>query len=395
MRGDKSPLLLVDRVTRHFGTCKVVDAVTLEARPGEIVGVSGPRGAGKKRLLELIVGSNRVDDGRIIFDGQDVTALNARERRRLGMASPLQQPSLRHRLREALRPRTLQQRLASSLAASSPRDGGMRRELIEEMLSAVGLLHARHQPPGSLSAGQRQRIAVAELLIGRPKLIILDEPFKALDPITIADFRALLAYARERFAAAVLLTDRSGHAGTVCDRLYTLENGSIATADSSIKIFINYRRGDDPGFAQALFQQLAGRFDHRQLFMDVEGRINPGDDYDRVLREQVERCDVLLAVIGPRWLTASDEKGARRLENPGDWVRIEIVAALEAGKQVIPVLVGGAHMPREEHLPKPLQPLSRRQAVRISPESFRSDAQRLMRYLQAARAGSKIVEWAD
>ena len=89
------------------------------------------------------------------------------------------------------------------------------------------------------------------------------------------------------------------------------------------KIFINYRRGDDPGFTQALYQRLEGVFSAEQLFMDVEGQIKPGDDFVEVLNAQVAECDVLLAVIGPRWvdlLTA-------RAGDSDDFVQIEIEAA--------------------------------------------------------------------
>lgn len=142
------------------------------------------------------------------------------------------------------------------------------------------------------------------------------------------------------------------------------------------KIFLNYRRGDDPGTVGRLFDRLEQAFTKEQIFMDVEGHIKAGDDYVDVLRDQVAECDVLLAVIGPRWLTISDENGRHRLDNPDDWVRIEIVSALQAGakKRVIPVLVGGAEMPRVEDLPADLVGLARKQAVRITLERFKSDA---------------------
>ena len=88
-------------------------------------------------------------------------------------------------------------------------------------------------------------------------------------------------------------------------------------------IFINYRRGDDPGFTQALFSRLEQAFAPDRLFMDVDN-IAPGLDFVQVLNEQVARCDVLIAVIGKNWLEAADESGQRRLDNPEDFVRIEI-----------------------------------------------------------------------
>lgn len=152
------------------------------------------------------------------------------------------------------------------------------------------------------------------------------------------------------------------------------------------KIFINYRRGDDPGYTQALFQRLEAEFEREQLFMDVEGYIKAGDDFVKVLEAKVATCDVLLAVIGPRWLDARDEQGLRRLDNPDDFVRIEIVSAIERGKWIIPVLVNDAPIPRSDQLPEPLRALVRRNAVRLTHERFTADCQGLVKGLRSALA---------
>ncbi len=104
------------------------------------------------------------------------------------------------------------------------------------------------------------------------------------------------------------------------------------------KIFINYRRGDDAGFTQALYLRLEDEFTADDLFMDVEGHIKPGDDFVEVLNHQVAASDVLLVVIGPRWADLL----AARAGDPDDFVAIEIKAGLDNAKRVIPVLVGGA-----------------------------------------------------
>jgi WD40 repeat protein len=152
------------------------------------------------------------------------------------------------------------------------------------------------------------------------------------------------------------------------------------------KVFINYRRDDDQGSAGRLYDRLRAEFGDERLFMDVEGHIKGGDDFVDVLRAQVAECDVLLAIIGQRWLTVGDEAGGRRLDNPDDWVRVEIEGALETGKRVIPVLVGGAEIPRAESLPGSLRPLARRQAIRITPERFHADASGLVAQVKAALA---------
>jgi len=137
-------------------------------------------------------------------------------------------------------------------------------------------------------------------------------------------------------------------------------------------IFINYRRGDEPGFTQALLGRLEQAFPPDRIFIDVDN-ISPGEDFVQVLESQVEQCDTLLAVIGKGWLDATDERGSRRLDDPNDFVRIEIESALKQGKRVIPVLVHEARMPRPDELPEAIRPLATRNAVRLTHERFRAD----------------------
>jgi hypothetical protein len=156
------------------------------------------------------------------------------------------------------------------------------------------------------------------------------------------------------------------------------------------KIFINYRRGDEPGFTGRLFDRLETAFPADQLFMDVDS-IAPGLDFVRVLEEHVGRCDIFLAVIGPNWLAARDEAGNKRLDNPNDFVRIEIESALKLGKRIVPVLVNNAAMPQAHQLPESLEPLSRRNAVRLSHERFKADTQGLVSQLEKAVEDAKAA----
>src|SRR5215469_907201 len=151
------------------------------------------------------------------------------------------------------------------------------------------------------------------------------------------------------------------------------------------KIFINYRRGDDPGFTQALYQRLEDEFAAGNLFMDVEGHIKPGDDFVEVLNSQVAEADVVLTVIGPRWA----ELMTARARDPDDFVVIEIKAALDQGKRVVPVLVGGASIPRADTLPEPIRALVRRNALGLRPERFRADCQGLVAALKESLAATE------
>lgn len=138
-------------------------------------------------------------------------------------------------------------------------------------------------------------------------------------------------------------------------------------------IFVSYRRQDSRHAAGWLVERLGKTYAREQLFLDIDN-IEPGVNFVKVLSDQVQACDVLLAVIGPQWLDSRDEKGQRRLDNPKDFVRIEIKAALDRDVRVIPVLVDGARMPAEDELPDDLKPLIERNAVRLAHERFTSDA---------------------
>lgn len=143
-------------------------------------------------------------------------------------------------------------------------------------------------------------------------------------------------------------------------------------------IFINYRRGDDPGFTHALYHQLEDEFGRDKIFMDVQGQIRPGDDFVEVLNSQVAQADIVLVIIGPRWAELMVSRRSRE-----DFVAIEIAAALHGGKRVIPVLVGGASMPNIDVLPDDIRTLTRRNAVDLRPEHFRSDCNELLTALKA------------
>ena len=143
------------------------------------------------------------------------------------------------------------------------------------------------------------------------------------------------------------------------------------------QIFISYRREDASYPAGRLYDNLHSRFPKNEIFMDVDS-IKPGIDFIETIEERVGPCDVLVAVIGKRWLSAADEEGRRRLDNPEDFVRVEVGTALKRGVRVIPVLVEGASMPRAAELPEELKALARRNALSVSHDRFRADSERLI-----------------
>ena len=141
------------------------------------------------------------------------------------------------------------------------------------------------------------------------------------------------------------------------------------------RIFISYRRQETAWPARQLYEVMISRFGADQVFKDVDN-INPGDDFVERLTQAVGSCDILLALIGRQWLEITDATGQRRIDDPADFVRLEIATALGRGVRVIPILVDGAAMPRAESLPEDLVALSRRQAVPLDPVTF--DTSRLL-----------------
>lgn len=138
------------------------------------------------------------------------------------------------------------------------------------------------------------------------------------------------------------------------------------------RIFISFRGGDEPYGAVLVHVILSGWFGPHNVFRS-NASIRPGDDYVTGIMDGLRRCDVLLAVMGPRWLRAADAGGGPRLDDPEDWVHRELATAFAAGKRVIPVLLGGATMPAATDLPPGLARLGRCQYRRLDHRQFNAD----------------------
>jgi hypothetical protein len=153
-------------------------------------------------------------------------------------------------------------------------------------------------------------------------------------------------------------------------------------------IFISYRRDDSAGYTRAIYDQLAKRFTKERIFMDVDA-IEPGLPFDEVINQAVGRCEIMLAMIGKRWMEQQPGVGPR-VNDEKDFVRLEIAAALSRNVRVIPVLLDGAGMPTEELLPEPLRALARRNAIEISNSRFNSDVDRLVEVVSKVLGESNV-----
>ena len=145
---------------------------------------------------------------------------------------------------------------------------------------------------------------------------------------------------------------------------------------STGQIFISYRREDSGGYTRAIYDQLVQRFSKERVFMDVDA-IEPGLAFDEVIDQAVGHCEVLLVMTGKRWMEPEGTAGSR-LNDPKDFVRVEIVAALSRNIRVIPILLDGAIMPSATALPETLRALTKRNAIDISNSRFDTDVERLV-----------------
>lgn len=139
-----------------------------------------------------------------------------------------------------------------------------------------------------------------------------------------------------------------------------------------------------------MFDDLVKHFGEHMVFMDVAA-IEAGRDFRKAIEEGVVKCGVLLALMGPEWLNAKDQAGARRLDDPGDFVRIETASALRRNIPVIPVLVRGAQMPRAEQLPDELKDLAYRNCIELTHARWRSDIHLLIEALRRMGADASQI----
>lgn len=167
----------------------------------------------------------------------------------------------------------------------------------------------------------------------------------------------------------------------------SVEVGSAFSATSQ-KVFISYRRKGTAGYAGRLYDTMTARFGEGNVFMDVD--MAPGIDFEKRITEVVSGCVVLLVVIDPGWATVAEEDGSRRLDNPADFVRLEIETGLRRPEVTpIPVLVGGARMPRREDLPAEIRAIARRNAIELSDGRWSYDVGRLTETLDGLLPDAK------
>jgi len=212
-------VLRAERLVKRYGKRKVVDEVSLEVHPGEVVGLLGPNGAGKTTTFYMIVGLIRHSRGRIFLDGEEITHQPMYKRARRGIGYLSQEPSVFRKL-------TVEDNIAAILETTGlPRR--KRKERLETLLDELGLRRVRKSRAYALSGGERRRLEVTRALVTQPRYMLLDEPFAGVDPIAVDDLQDIVRTLRDQ-GLGILITDHNVRETLeITDRAYLLFDGRI------------------------------------------------------------------------------------------------------------------------------------------------------------------------
>ncbi len=220
------PILRAENLQKTYKGRKVVNGVSVEINPGEIVGLLGPNGAGKTTSFYMMVGLVKPDGGRVLLDDRDITRLPMYRRAHAGIGYLAQEPS-------AFRGLTAEQNIMLVLEMLPGLSAQERKARLEDLLESLSMTDRRHTLARSRSGGERRRIEIARVLATRPSFILLDEPFTGVDPIAIRELQEIIDELKTR-GIGVLITDHNVHAMlAIVDRAYILSEGEIKTAGTT------------------------------------------------------------------------------------------------------------------------------------------------------------------
>jgi len=225
--------LATDDIGKSYGGRRVVSSVSLHVSQGEVVGLLGPNGAGKTTSFYIIVGLTAPDSGKVLADGQDITATPMYLRaRNFGISYLPQEASVFRKL-------TVEENILAVLEAQ-PISWHERRERMERLIGQLGLGYIRKNRGYALSGGERRRVEIARALCIRPKFILLDEPFSGIDPIAVLDLQRIISDLKAS-GIGVLVTDHNVRETlSVTDRAYIINEGRIFRAGTPEQL------GNDP-----------------------------------------------------------------------------------------------------------------------------------------------------
>lgn len=219
--GNDQLLLNASNLRKSYGGRAVVDGVSLQVRPGEIVGLLGPNGAGKTTSFYIIAGIVPPERGSVHFAGTDITRKPMHRRARLGLGYLPQEESVFRKL-------TVEQNLLAVLETRRDLDRKARRKRAADLLERFGIARVSRSLAITLSGGEKRRLAIARALCTEPRMLMLDEPFSGVDPIAVEDIQRIVRELRERDGLGILITDHSVRETlNIVDRGYLIHDGRV------------------------------------------------------------------------------------------------------------------------------------------------------------------------
>jgi lipopolysaccharide export system ATP-binding protein len=223
-------ILEVSGLVKYYGRRKVVDGVSYQVDAGEVVGLLGPNGAGKTTSFRMTTGQITPYDGRVVFNGQDVTRLPMYRRARLGMGYLSQEQSVFRKLSVEQNILAVLEMLPMSRSLGRKLTRSERWERTERVIDQFGLQPVRTNKAARCSGGEKRRLEIARCLVCEPNLILLDEPFAGVDPLTKADIRQVVRGLVKDRTIGILLTDHDVHEVLkITDRSYLIKDGQVRT----------------------------------------------------------------------------------------------------------------------------------------------------------------------
>lgn len=211
--------LLVKNLVKTYGGRRVVNNLSMEISQHEIVGLLGPNGAGKTTSFYMSVGMISPDEGEIFFDKKDITSLPMCDRAKLGIGYLPQESSV-------FRDLTVEENILAPLELMDLTKK-QREDRVEELLNEFNICHIRKSKGKVLSGGERRRVEIARLLTINPKLILLDEPFAGVDPISVKDIQLLIKRLHKK-NIGILITDHNvDETLSIVDRVYLMFHGEL------------------------------------------------------------------------------------------------------------------------------------------------------------------------
>lgn len=212
-------MLIAQDLSKAYADIVAVTGITLSLARAEVVGLLGPSGAGKTTIFKMLIGIEQPTGGRIVLNGEDITALPIHNRARLGLGYLPQGPSL-------IRSLTVEQNLVLALETRVS-NSSQRRTLAGKLLNVFSLEHVRNTWPSRISGGERRRCEIARAMANQPTFLLLDEPFAGLDPLGIEDVCSIITLVKS-WGVGILITDHNARETLrLADRTYFVDGGSI------------------------------------------------------------------------------------------------------------------------------------------------------------------------